>query len=94
VSYEPYQSPQSSNYPPQQPNNNLALFSLILGISSLMMTFPVFCCCVVMIVQVPAALTAIGLGIAALQRINQGRATGRGMAITGITCGSLALFLK
>lgn len=100
MSYDPYQSPQPAGQSPQpagqapqQLNSNLALFSLLLGISSLLMAFPTFCCCAVVFVQVPAALTAIGLGVVALQKINQGRATGKGMAITGITCAGVALFL-
>ena len=67
---------------------------MILGIASLVASGPMLCCCLVGLVQFPSAVTGIGLGIFALQRIKQGRATGRrSMAMAGIICGSLALLL-
>ena len=93
MSFDPYQTPQPPNYAPQPPSSNLAVFSLVLGVCSLLAVFPSFCCCLPIVVVVPPAVIAIALGVVALVQINRGNATGQGFAIVGISFGILALLI-
>lgn len=90
-----------SGYPPPQqyygqqqpyyarPGNGLALAGGVVGIVSLVVAFiPVLDW-----VSIPGGIVAIVLGAIGLQRANRMGGTSRGMAITGIVTGSIALVL-
>lgn len=68
-------------------DTSLATIALVSGIVGLV--FMLCCGCI----SLPASVTAIIVGIVALNRINTGQADGRGMAIAGIACGAAALLL-
>lgn len=86
-------------YPPQQyygqqpyytqQSNGIAVAGGVVGIVSLVIAFIPF----VDWISVPGAIAAIVLGAIGLQRANRMGGTSRGMAITGIVTGSIALVL-
>ena len=67
------------------PSRGLAVTALILGLLSFVAFFT--------IVAAILGILAIVAGIVALRRIRHGEATGRGMALTGITFGVLGVAL-
>tara|TARA_B110000263_G_scaffold181024_1_gene158569 strand:- start:6636 stop:6965 length:330 start_codon:yes stop_codon:yes gene_type:complete len=82
----PYQQPQTiTTAPPQQPNQTLAIVSLVLAILSL----PGWCC----MLYLPLSIAAIITGIIALQKINAGTGGGKGMAMAGVITGGIILVL-
>jgi predicted PurR-regulated permease PerM len=87
-SYPPYSSSQQQPYQPQQPlGSGMAIAALVVGVLALV-TFWTFVGGIVL------GLVAIVLGVLALRRVRQGRAAGRGMAITGVVLGTLGLLLS
>lgn len=94
----PQQPGGPPGYPPQyygqQPyygaqSNGIAVAAGIVGIVSLVVAFIPF----LGFVAVPGAIVAIILGVIGLQRANRMGGTSRGMAITGIVTGALAIVL-
>lgn len=81
--YGPYGG-YPGNQPP--PGQGLAIGSLVLGLLAVV----AFC---IPFASVLLGIAALALGIMAIGRIRQGRARGRGMAITGITTGTIGLLL-
>lgn len=86
--YPPY------GYGPQQPyyvqqSNGIAVAAGVVGIISLVGAFIPF----VDFVSIPGAIVALILGIIGLGRANRMGGTSRGMAITGIVTGAIALVL-
>ncbi|MBV8528887.1 MAG: DUF4190 domain-containing protein [Candidatus Dormibacteraeota bacterium] len=92
--------PQQPGYPPGYPpyggqpyyipqSNGIAVAAGVVGIISLLGGFVPF----VDFLSIPGAIVAIILGIIGLQRANRMGGTSRGMAITGIVTGSVALVL-
>jgi hypothetical protein len=98
--------PPGGNYPPQpggppgyppyyggpqpyyvQEGNGIAVAAGVVGIVSLVVGFiPFFG-----FVSIPGGIVAIVLGVVGLQRANRMGGTSRGMAITGIVTGSIAI---
>lgn len=79
----PYGAPQyGAPLPPPQRRNRLGIWSLVLGISSVLF----------LAVLVLPSLTAIGLGMAARARAKRGEAS-RGLALGGIITGTLGLLV-
>ncbi|MEU7280013.1 DUF4190 domain-containing protein [Streptomyces sp. NPDC045431] len=68
----------------ERPGRGMAIAALVTGVLSLLLFWLWF-------VGVPLAIAAIVLGVIAMRRARQGRATGKGMAITGLVLGSLAV---
>ncbi len=66
-------------------NNTLGLLAMIFGIVSIPLAF----CCGILGIGLAGA--GIVLGILGLRKANQGLATNRGMALTGIICGSVGV---
>src|SRR5579859_2624860 len=92
--------PQQPGYPPGYPpygsqpyyvpqSNGIAVAAGVVGIISLVGAFVPF----VDFVSIPGAIVAIILGIVGLQRANRMGGTSRGMAITGIVTGAIAMVL-
>jgi hypothetical protein len=71
--------------PPTGQNNTLGLLAMIFGIVSIPLGF----CCGIFGVAMGGA--GIVLGILGLRKANQGQATNRGMALTGIICGAIGV---
>jgi hypothetical protein len=71
--------------PAPQARNGLGIAALVLGILGFLTSF--------IAVGAILGLVAIGLGIAGLRRANRREATNRGMAITGIVLGALAILI-
>ncbi len=70
---------------PQQPlPQGLSIASMCCGIGSLVL----FC---IWFIGPPAAIVAIVLGLVAKSQIRRGAATGGGMALAGVICGSITL---
>jgi len=67
---------------PATPSSKLSLWSLILGISALVLALVIF-------ISLPAAIVAVILGIMALVK----RRPGKGMALAGVITGGLALII-
>lgn len=88
VGYPPY------GYGPQQPyfvpqSNGIAVAAGIVGIISLLVSFiPFFG-----LVGIPGGVVALVLGIIGRQRANSMGGLSKGMAITGIVTGSIAIVL-
>ncbi len=78
----PYRSAPS----PGEGSSGMAVAAMVLGIVSLV----TFC---ISYLSIPAAITAIVLGIIAKINISRGSASGNGMALTGIILGIIALAL-
>lgn len=85
--YPQYGYGQQPYYVPQ--SNGIAVAAGIVGIISLVGAFVPF----VDFVSIPGAIVALILGIIGLQRANRMGGTSRGMAITGIVTGAIALVL-
>jgi hypothetical protein len=67
----------------QQPSNTLGLVSMILGIASI----PLLCC---FSLGLPLGIAAAIMGYIGRKRADQGLATNRGQAQTGLICGAIA----
>jgi hypothetical protein len=76
-----YQQPYAAY---QNLPSGMAVASMVLGIISLVL----FC---VWYISLPCAITGLALGITAKGRADRGVGGGRGMAIAGIVCTSIAL---
>ena len=80
--YGPY-----GGYPSAQPlPRGLAISSLVCGLLALV----TFC---LPLLPVLFGFVALGLGVAAIGRVRQGRAGGQGMAVTGMVSGGVGVFL-
>ena len=87
MSSNPYDASQTSvgQGGPTSPSPVLGIISLVTGI----LTFVPGCCCG--LIGIPMALVAIGTGIAGIVMANQGKASGKGMAIAGVICAAVYL---
>lgn len=95
----PPQAGGPSGYPPQQyygqqpyyapQSNGIAVAGGVVGIVSLVVAFIPF----VDWISIPGAIAAIVLGAIGLSRANRMGGANRGMAITGIVTGSIAIVL-
>lgn len=92
----PYGSPQTtpgsygapSGGPP--PTSGLAIASMVLGIVSVVFG----CCwCTYGVISIPSGIAACIMGFIALNQINSGAASGKGMAIAGLVCGGIGVVL-
>ena len=79
--YPSYQTP-----PPQGASVGLAIASMVLGILSLL-------CFCAWYISLPLGVIAIVLGVIAKNQADRGQAGGRGMALAGLICGSIAVLL-
>lgn len=94
---QPPQPPSGPpGYPPQfypqapvQQSNGLGIAAGVVGIVSLVVAFIPF----VDFVSVPGGIVAVVLGVVGVNRANQMGGQGRGMAITGIVTGAVAIAL-
>jgi hypothetical protein len=77
---------QPAGAPASAPNNTLGLVSMILGILAI-----VLACCYY--IGVGVGIAAVVLGFMGKQKADQGLATNRGMAMTGLICGAVAIAL-
>ena len=75
---------------PAAPPKGLALSAMVLGIIGLILAICLF---FFPFVAVVVGLIAVVLGIVALRQVKSGRAAGRGMALTGLVTGAIALVL-
>lgn len=76
--------------PPQSPRNGLGSFSLVLGLLAFVFAFfPI----VGEYVAAPAAVLAIGLGLAGLRRVDKEIATNGRDALAGVVLGILSGFI-
>lgn len=82
--HQPYGVPQGT--PPESRSKGLAITALVLGALALF-----FCWTVVG--GIVLGLAAIVVGIVAASRASQGRAAGKGMAITGVVLGVIGAVL-
>jgi len=88
MSGNPFDSPASGGFDASsKPSPIASIISLIAGV----LTFVPGCCCG--LVGIPFALIAVVTGVVALVLAKQGKASGQGMAIAGIVCGSIYLLL-
>ncbi|CAN5551071.1 hypothetical protein BH24ACT13_BH24ACT13_07940 [soil metagenome] len=74
-------------YPATQPRNGLGIAALVVGIFALILAIFFFPLGLLL------AVVAIVLGIFAIRRVSKGQATNRGMAISGVVLGVLALIV-
>ena len=70
----------------RQPSSGLAITSMVLGIVGLVLCWFIY-------IGLPAALLGVILGFIALNKVKAGTGGGRGMAVTGIVCGFIAIGL-
>ncbi|PSJ29276.1 hypothetical protein B7P34_08190 [Streptosporangium nondiastaticum] len=76
-------------YPPAQPRNGLGTAAMIVGICAAVIGLVPF----LFFLSGPLALVALGLGITGLVLVRRGRATNKGMALTGTILGGVALLM-
>ncbi|MCF3106088.1 DUF4190 and DUF4352 domain-containing protein [Streptomyces roseoverticillatus] len=76
-------------YPPAQPRNGMGTAAMIVGICGAVIGLVPF----LFFLSGPLALVALGLGIAGLVLVRRGRATNKGMALTGTILGGVALLM-
>ncbi|MGI5245549.1 DUF4190 domain-containing protein [Dactylosporangium sp. CA-139066] len=69
-----------------QPQNTLGLVGMILGIASI----PMMCC----YIGLPLGIAGVVLGYLGLNKVKQGLANNRGMALAGIICGAIGAGLE
>ncbi|WP_369916097.1 hypothetical protein [Plantactinospora sp. KBS50] len=72
--------------PGQAPNNTLGLLSMIFGIAGI----PLVCC---LYIGIASGIAGIVLGYLGKQKAEQGLATNRSQALTGMICGAAAVAL-
>lgn len=84
ASNNPYGSTSQMPTGPQSRDQGLAIASLVLGICSLTLI-----CCGGFLLGIPAVV----LGVIAMKKADRGEASGKGMAIAGVTTGGIALTL-
>ena len=84
----PHHQPPHQPYgaPPGSPSKGLAITALVLGALALLL-------CWTVVGGIVLGLAAIVVGIVAASRAGQGRAAGRGMAITGVVLGVIGAVL-
>ncbi|MEU3464518.1 DUF4190 domain-containing protein [Streptomyces sp. NPDC006733] len=75
--------------PPQQPRNALGIASLVLGVAGVLLGLAII---LFWISWLPALLAVI-LGLVAMSRVRQGRATNRAMAVAGVILGGVGLLI-
>ena len=83
-----------SSLPSPQPVSGLGIASLITGVLALLTALPGCCCTAFFMLSGMLGLIAIVLGIFGLQECNRGEKSGKGMAIAGLACGSIAIVLS
>ncbi|MBO0871343.1 MAG: DUF4190 domain-containing protein [Micromonosporaceae bacterium] len=69
--------------PPQPPSNTTGLLAMIFGIVAV----PTSCC----FLGLPLGVAASVLAGVSLRKVAEGRATNRGMALTGLVCGVVGI---
>jgi hypothetical protein len=89
TSYNPYPSPYPPHYAPPAPRNGLGLAALILGIVALPFTLTGLTAWISIIL----GLIAVPLALAGLGRVRRRQATNKGVTITGLILGLLAIAL-
>jgi hypothetical protein len=85
----PYYGPPAGdpNYPPPPAQNNtLGLIGMILGIISI----PLACCAYL---GIPVGIAGGVLGFLGLRKANEGQASNRSQAMTGLICGAVGVVL-
>lgn len=88
--YPPYPGPISPYYPAAPGNNGMALAALITSIVGVVIGIPLMLFC---FIGAALPITAVVLGVVALNQIKQTQQPGRGMAIAGIAVGGTTLGL-
>ena len=83
----PYYGPPPGGYPggPGAPQNTQGLVGMILGIAAI----PLICCCI----GIPLGIAGAVVSWLGLQKANQGLATNRSQAMTGLVCGAIGAVL-
>lgn len=69
--------------PPVPPSSGLSMLSMIFGILGI----PLSC----LLIGVPLAVAAVVIGVIAVRKVSAGRASNRGQAIAGISCGAVGV---
>jgi hypothetical protein len=82
-----YGTPPGYGAPPSQPNNTLGLLGMIFGIIGIPLGF----LCGLFGILFPIA--GIVLGAMGMKWASEGRATNRGMALTGVICGVIGVVI-
>ena len=72
--------------PTGQPSNTQGLIAMILGIAAI----PLLCCWGI---GIPVGIAAGVLGYLGKRKVDQGLATNRGQALTGLICGAVAVVI-
>ncbi|MDQ3306466.1 MAG: DUF4190 domain-containing protein [Actinomycetota bacterium] len=72
--------------PQRQPSNGIGIAALVVGIISLVISWVPF-------LGLLLAIVAIVLGVLGIRKASRGEATNKGMAITGVVTGGLALLV-
>jgi hypothetical protein len=89
---QPYPSapPPGSGYggaPPSEQNNTLGLLGMIFGIAGIVFAF------LCGLFGLPVPIAGIVLGALGMKRVSEGRATNRGMALTGVITGAIGVVI-
>ena len=90
-----YVSSSSRAYAPApgapQQVSGMAVGSLVTGILGLVSAMPSCCCVLILMLSGALSLIAVILGYFGMQECDQGRKSGKGLAVAGLVCGGIGL---